>query len=109
MVELIVAILVMTIGLLGLASTAGVVTKLMSGARRQTVASNVVQARFEVMRNRLCTSLTSGSEATRNVRERWTVSFPKPTMALVVDSVSYVTMSGHPRTVRAYRSYVPCR
>ncbi|HEX6964888.1 MAG TPA: prepilin-type N-terminal cleavage/methylation domain-containing protein [Gemmatimonadaceae bacterium] len=109
LVELLVAIMVMTVGILGLASTAGVVTRLMSGAARQTVAAVVVQSRFEQMRNHTCASLTGGSATTRRVRERWGVSFPSSTLALVVDTARFATMSGRPAATRIYRSYLPCR
>lgn len=109
LVELMVAVMVMSVGVLGLASTAGVVTRLMSGAARQTIAATVVQARFEKMRNRTCASLTSGSAFTRRVRERWGVAFPSPTLAVVVDTARFSTMSGRPPATRVYRSYVPCR
>lgn len=109
LVELLVAVMVMSVGILGLASTAGVVTRLMSGAARQTIAANVVQARFEMMRNRSCASLSGGSAITRRVRERWGVSFPSSTLALVVDTASFATMSGRPSIAHVYRSYLPCR
>jgi prepilin-type N-terminal cleavage/methylation domain-containing protein len=109
LVELIVAILVMTIGILGLASTAGVVTRLMSGAERQTIAANVAQARFELMRNRLCTSLSAGTATTRRVREKWVPKLHGPNLALVVDTVVFTNMSGAKPVTRAYRSYIPCR
>ena len=108
LVELMVAVMVMTVGVLGLASTAGVVTRLMGGAARQTIAANIVQARFEKLRHTSCAQLTAGTATTRHVSERWTVSFPGTGLALVVDSVTFSTMSGRPSTVRAYRSYVSC-
>jgi len=108
LVELLVAVMVMSVGILGLASTAGVVTRLMSGAARQTIAANVVQARFEMMRNRSCASLAGGSAVTRNVRERWGVKSLSPTLAMVVDTTRFATMSGRPAITRVYRSYIPC-
>jgi len=108
LVELMVAVMVMTVGVLGLASTAGVVTRLMSGAARQTIAANVVEARFGQMRNRSCAQLSAGTATTRSVGEHWVVSFPGVNMALVVDSITFRTMSGRQPIVRAYRSYVSC-
>lgn len=109
LVELMVAIAVMTIGILGLASTAAVVTRMMSGGAQQTIAANVVQARFEKLRNRQCSAITSGDSTTRHVRESWTVSFPTTNMALVIDSVQFTAMSGSGvSTPLPYRSYVPC-
>jgi|SRR5690242_10508759 len=74
LVELMVAVMVMTVGILGLASTAAVVMRMMHGGVRQTLAANVVAARFETRRKKRCDSLSSGSSSTRGIAEDWTVS-----------------------------------
>lgn len=109
LVELMVAMLILTVGLIGLASTAGVVMRLMSGAARQTIAANVAQTRFELLRNHLCSALSGGTDTTRNVTERWTTSVRGSVMALVEDSVTFTIASGQKPAVRVYQSYVPCQ
>lgn len=109
LVELMVALMVMTVGILGLASTAGIVTRMMSGAVRQTVAANVVQARMELLRNQPCATVASGSATTRGVSESWTVIPAGPNLIRIVDSASFSTMSRRQPIVRAYWSYAPCR
>lgn len=109
LVELMVAMLVLTVGILGLASTAGVVTRMMSGGVRQTIASSVVQTRFELLRNQPCASLFSGSDTTRGIREKWTVLAAGRNFRQVVDTVVFASTSGRLPVARGYRSYVPCR
>lgn len=113
LVELMVAIMVMTVGVLGLASTAGVVTRLMSGGARQAIAANVVQTRFELLRNRRCTWLaahTPGDTTTRGIHEKWVVRFPGLNIAKISDTVTFSVMSGHAASpARGYESYIPCR
>lgn len=109
LVELIVAMLVMSVGIIALASTAGVVTRMITDGSRRTIAANVAEARFEQMRNRTCTSLTSGTAITRRVREKWSAQRTAPTLTLVVDSIYYSTWSGHTVNRAGYRSYVACR
>jgi len=109
LVELMVAVMVMTVGILGLASTAAVVMRTMSGGRQQTVAASVVASRFEQLRNQLCSSVTAGTAATRGITESWTVSAAGTKWKLVVDSVSFAATSRQSSRTHVYRSYVPCR
>lgn len=109
LVELLVAMLVMTVGIVALASTAGVVTRMMTDGSRRTIAANVAEARFEKMRNLTCASETSGTATTRRVRERWGAHQTAPKLALVADTVLFTTWSGRTVTKLAYRSYVSCR
>ena len=108
LVELLVAMLVMTVGIIALASTAGVVTRMMTDGSRRTIAANVAQARFEKMRNLSCAMLASGSATTRRVHEVWVARKTAPTLTMVVDSVSFSTWSGQHASTLAYRSYVAC-
>src|SRR5687768_2952240 len=72
--ELIVAIVILSIGLLGLAATSGTVMRLIGGGGHQTVAANVALARFEQMRGVSCGRMAAGSAINRNVRESWSVT-----------------------------------
>jgi prepilin-type N-terminal cleavage/methylation domain-containing protein len=103
--EVIVAILVMVIGVLGLASTAGVVGRLMGSAAEQTTAANMAQSRFERMRSLQCNLLVNGSRTGNGLTERWRVDSMAPRVRLVTDSVIF--LSGR-RGTQVYRSYVQC-
>lgn len=114
LVELIVAIIVLTIGILALASTAGVVARQMSGGAQQTLAAHVAQTRFERLRAVSCASLTvpgMGSDESRGIREVWTVangngSNPSVTTLVLTDTVRY--RAGRRYVTRAFQSTRTC-
>ncbi len=107
LVELMVAMVIMTVGVLGLASTAAVVLRLMGGGAQQTLAANVAQSRFEWLRARQCPLIASGYASVRGVREDWTVTTIDPTTFDVVDTVRYTSRAG--LRAQAYRSAVRCQ
>jgi type IV pilus modification protein PilV len=108
LVELVVAILVLTIGLLGLASTAAVVTRQMGSAAQQTIAAQTAQSRFEQLRsNYNCAALSDGSaNAGKNVTETWTVTNGTGVVT-IRDSVAY-RVRGQAK-YQIYRSMLPCK
>ena len=52
--EILVAILVLTIGLLGLVTTAGLVTRMIGQGQRYSEVSNFASERFELLRAQGC-------------------------------------------------------
>jgi prepilin-type N-terminal cleavage/methylation domain-containing protein len=74
LVELVVAMMLFTVGLLALASGAGGVVRLMDMSNRQTLAATMAKSRFETLRSTSCATLASGSSTTRGMTETWTVS-----------------------------------
>ena len=106
-VELMVAVMVLSIGVLGLASTAAVVLRLIGGGAQQTRVSEIAQSRFESLRARRCAQVTGGYASSRGVREVWTVSVIDQTTFDVVDTLRYNTRDGV--KVQAYRSAVRCQ
>ena len=104
--ELLVAVLVMTVGVLGSISTAAVVLRLMGAGAQHTLAAHVVQSRFEWLRARSCALIEGGSASSRGVRETWTVSPIEPATFDVTDAVSYTTRDGV--QVQTFRSIVRC-
>ena len=107
LLELMVAVMIMTVGVLGLASTAAVVLRLMGGGAQQTLAANVAQSRFEWLRARQCALIANGYATVRGVQEQWTVATIDATTFDVVDTVRYTTRAG--RATQAYRSAVRCQ
>lgn len=106
LVELLVAMIIFAVGMLGLAATAGSVTRMMGGAKRQTIAAQVAQSRIERLRATPCTTLTSGSETVRGVTNFWTVSAVTRGVN-VTDSVVFATSRGGTRT-RVYKTTLSC-
>jgi type IV pilus modification protein PilV len=92
-VEVMVAIVILAVGILGLAATASVVTRQMTGAVHQSVAATVAYSRMERIRSGDCMVMkdsTPGTAVTRNVTEHWTITVPTGKQALLVyDTITY--------------------
>jgi type IV pilus assembly protein PilV len=112
LVELMVAIMVMSVGVLGLAGTAVVVARLTGGATQQTVAANVAATRFERLRSSPCGAIASGYATTNGVSEKWVVTSKGTAAGVstfdVVDTVGFTTRNGRTPARQVYRSYVRC-
>src|SRR5437773_11371656 len=85
LVELMLSLMLFTVGILSLTATSAVVVRMMGGARQQTIAATMAQSRFERLRGLACSSpaLTGGSATAPRIRETWTVTLPptpKPAM-----------------------------
>lgn len=109
LVEVMVAIVILSIGVLGLAATAGVVVRQMTGAVHQSVAANVAYSRMERIRTGNCVAMkdSSGSATTRNVTERWVIVGTAGSHALVVyDTITY-KVRGQVKK-QAYITEYPC-
>lgn len=77
LVEVMVAMVVLTIGVLGLAASAGAITRLTSEGVRAAGASAVAASRFETLRAQTCTAMTaSGSVVNGPYTEVWRVTTP---------------------------------
>jgi len=61
-VEVIIAIIVLTVGLLGLVTSAALVTRMIGRGQRSAVAAQYAQRRLEMLRVTGCSSQASGSE-----------------------------------------------
>ena len=106
LVELLVAMMVFAVGMLGLAATAGSVTRMMGGAKRQTLAATVAQSRLEKIRSSPCASLVSGSETVRGITNTWTIT--AVTRGIDVrDSVSFPS-DRNTRRWKVYRTSLSC-
>ena len=105
LVEIIVAILLFTIGGLALASTSAVVGRAMSASSMRERAARTAASRIEVLAAK-CRRAESGSETIRGIDSRWTVSFPDSTRIGVVESVSYLAWGI--RRTDLYGGLFPC-
>jgi prepilin-type N-terminal cleavage/methylation domain-containing protein len=79
-VEVLVAIMILTTGVLSVAAGSGSVFRMLASGRRSTVAAAVAQARLESLRrdanrtNPRCTALAAGTAIQRGVTERWLIT-----------------------------------
>jgi len=105
LVELMVAIVVLATGVLGLASTAAVVTRQVAVGRAMGTAATIARSRFEQQRSLNCAGLTSGSAVIRGYSESWTVT--AVTRAVKVTEVVTFTTARGPKT-QTYVTMFPC-
>jgi type IV pilus modification protein PilV len=105
-VELLVALMIFAVGMLGLAATAGSVTRMMGGAKRQVIAATVAQTRLERLRSSPCTSIASGADTTRGIVSTWTVTAVTRGMN-ITETVRFQTSRGVTRT-RTYMTTIAC-
>jgi len=105
LVELMVAMMMFTVGLLALASTSAVVVSQMGDAGRMGVAASVAQTRIERLRSGACTTALSGTNTGRGVSESWTVT-PMVRSARIDVTITYATRRG--LRSQSYRSMMRC-
>lgn len=105
LVELMVAMLMFTVGLLALASTSTVIVSQMGDSRRMSVAASVAQTRIERLRSGACATTYTGTSNTRGVSESWTVT-PMTRTARIDVTITYVTRRG--LRSQSYRSMMRC-
>lgn len=111
-VELVVAIILLSIGIIGLASTAGYVTRQMSGSSVQTVAAAVAQNRIDSITSIGCSRLVaplSGSGTTRSITESWTVTDVTGMNVKLIKITTIVPLNRAKKDTINYTTYIPCR
>jgi prepilin-type N-terminal cleavage/methylation domain-containing protein len=107
LVEILVALVILALGLLGMASSAAVVTRQVGGAANQTVASQTIANRLEKLRSLGCSKIGNDDETNRGVYEHWVPgATPVNGVLFVVDTVKY-SVAGTQR-VQTYTITVPC-
>ena len=110
MVELMVALIIIAVGVLGLSAGATLVTRLLGGGAMQARAAVTAQTRFEQLRATSCASIADGRDTVRGIISQWT------THAVTVSSlqrgmnVSLVVQYPTPRGTRSqtYQTMFPC-
>ena len=105
LIELMVTIIVLTIGLLAMAGTTAVISRHIGGGAQMALAANTAQARFERLRSEECASLSSGTATERGISEAWTVT-PKSRSVEVADTVTFNTLRGE--RSHGYVTMIPC-
>ena len=108
-VEIIVAIMVLSIGVLGLASTAAVVQRQMASGERQSAAAAIAQSRFDKLTSVNCQTLSTagGTKTWRHghVTEEWTVSAINNNVRQITETI---TLTGYKKPL-VYTTFIPCR
>jgi prepilin-type N-terminal cleavage/methylation domain-containing protein len=110
MVELLVALAIVSVGIFGLAGGATLVTRLTGGGTVQSRAAMVANAHIEQFRSMSCASVTSGTDTVRSVITTWTSASVSSGGARRGTSISltvwYPTTKG--MRSQAYTTLLPC-
>lgn len=106
LVEIVVAIMLLSVGVLALAGTAVLVLRLIGAGGTHAVAAATAESRFEILRATPCAALASGSSVARGVQEQWSVGPAGTRLFDVSDSLSYATAFG--AHTQEFRSLVWC-
>lgn len=106
-IELVVAIIIMTVGVLAIATSSAGVAKQMRAGNQSALAAVIAQSRLETIRSLGCSSLSGGSAATRGMTEKWNIVWLSSRTRVVTESVTYVPRAKVTRTL-SMRSVVPC-
>jgi prepilin-type N-terminal cleavage/methylation domain-containing protein len=110
LVELVVAMTVMSVGLLAIVGASAKVAGELGAARRNSLGSQVALTRFEEIAGTACSSITREvvtQSTTRGVTERWKVSDGANNTLSIIDSVSWT--NGKTTRRRVFFSLLPCR
>ena len=105
LVEVMVAIVILTTGVLALAATSGSVVRLTSQGGRLGGSSVVAEERFESLRATACAALASGSTVERPYTLAWTVT-TSGSLRTVALTVSYAT--GRATRSDSYSTTISC-
>jgi prepilin-type N-terminal cleavage/methylation domain-containing protein len=115
LLEVLVALVILGVGVLGLSGHAALVSRLVGDGARLTLAATIATTRLEQLRALACASVSSGTGITYGIEERWSVapmSASGRVTALEVQlSVTYQLRrraSGHSIRTQQFRGTVPC-
>ena len=103
--ELLVALMIFTVGALAMVATSANVMTLITASKNRTLAAAVAEASFERMRSQPCSTHLSDSTTTRGVGVNTTV-VPLVRADDVTVRVSFI--SNRRVATRVYRSFLPC-
>ncbi len=105
LVELMVALVILSVGLLALVGSSAVMMATLGDSQSKTLAASVAESRFERIRATACASRTSGSAVSRGINETWT----RTSLARADDvTVTVQLTSRHKTQALTFQSYLPC-
>ena len=106
-VELLVAVMIFSVGLLAMAGSASVIMSTLTSTQSRTIAASVAESRFERVRATPCATRAAGSAAavSRGISEAWTID----RLARADDVTVNVTfLSNRRQRTETFRSFLPC-
>ena len=106
LIEIIVALLLFTIGGLALVSTSALIARATNADVIRERAGRIAATRLEVLSIE-CQRAVSGRETSQQVESQWSVSLLDSARIRVVEAVTYPTPQG--RLTLRFDSLLPCR
>ena len=103
--ELLVALMVFSVGALAMVATSANVMTLITASKNRAMAASTAASRFERMRSQPCSAHTSDSASSRGITEVWQVVKLAKADDVTV-RVSFV--ANHRTQSRIYRSFLVC-
>ena len=110
LIELIVAMTILTIGLLAIVGVSASISRSLGDARNDNLAAVAAQSRFEALAGQSCSSFSLGttvSSTTRGISESYTVADGGNNTRLLTDVVSW--HSRRATRSQTFTSLIPCR
>jgi prepilin-type N-terminal cleavage/methylation domain-containing protein len=108
LVELLIATVVLSVGLLALSSAGVAIVRLESRGRRLSRAAGAAETRLELLRARGCTA-GSGVSASGALEERWSAVTTTSATLVLTDTVLPARSGGEPTShTYVFRSAIPC-
>lgn len=108
LIEVMIAIVILTAGVLALAATSGAVTKMIGQSGRLSESASVAEGRLEILRATPCASLSGGNSAEAPYTFSWTVttSGANGFLRTVVLTISYP--NGRTTRTDVYTTTISC-
>jgi type IV pilus modification protein PilV len=107
-VEVIIAMIVLTVGLLGLVSTAALTTRMISQGQRYSEAAALANQQFEILRATPCASMANGSNSVGQVQVAWTVVAIQSNRARQ-STVTVTSSTGRGTRTDQFQTIIYCR
>ena len=105
LVEVVIALLLFTVGALALVATSAVIGRELNANAIRERAGRMAESRLEIL-GAGCRGATAGREARGGIESEWSVDFPDSTHVSLLESIVYPTRRGS-RT-DSYRMTVRC-
>jgi prepilin-type N-terminal cleavage/methylation domain-containing protein len=106
LIEVIVALLVFTVGALALAASSAMVARAMAMNSQRERGGRVAASRIALLKSQ-CGTAVSGSERLREIESAWSVARSDRGRLGITETVSYASLRG-PRS-QTYRTTIWCR
>ena len=108
LVELLIALVIVTIGLLALAGAAAVVAREAGVSRREITVAAAARNRLERLASSPCRSLVDGANASGGITERWTISAASNGMRRITVRAEAAAAGARAPLVRQLDALVSC-